>query len=434
MNKLIDFITKSIKSQFGKNFLSLTLGTGLSHLVPFLFLPVIGRLYEIQTFGEYGKYIVLIGLLGVGSTGRLELAVVAEQNTGNRFKLFNLSVLFSITSLLLISVFFYIIPFEDILKRFSLNKYLHVLNIRRFIIPGIFLFSLNQIQTSFFTSWKMFSFVSRQRLLQSTATALGMLGFGTFFSTTVYSLIYASLSSLFLVNLVYFIKWIDLYNNLGVNKGDKTYKELLIYYRNFPIFSSPMGMINYFCSSILSFFFMIFNLNTMLGFLVQTEKIVKAPLNILSNSLSHVFYQKISEYNNKSKELYLYTRVSAALFITNIIVLSPLFFWGEEIFSLILGEKWALAGRIAALLLPLYCLTTVISSVSNTYGKYRMNHLSLIWQIMYFFLLASFLFFYGKQFLEEDFSLFFYIYSFCAGVMYFIFWLGGYYIIKIKAK
>lgn len=50
------------------------------------------------------------------------------------------------------------------------------------------------------------------------------------------------------------------------------------------------------------------------------------------------------------------------------LILSPIFFYGQEIFAYIFGEEWSEAGNIAEIICPLVLSSFAVGSVSNIFS------------------------------------------------------------------
>ncbi|MEA1876778.1 MAG: hypothetical protein U9N86_07925, partial [Bacteroidota bacterium] len=100
------------------------------------------------------------------------------------------------------------------------------------------------------------------------------------------------------------------------------------------------------------------------------------------------------------------------------IIIVPLlvtFFWGEEIFELIFGESWLMAGRIASIMVPFYFMRFIASPISTIFSVMRKQYLGLIWQIIY--ALGTFSSFYFTR-LQADFAFSIQIYSLVGALLF----------------
>ncbi len=151
-----------------------------------------------------------------------------------------------------------------------------------------------------------------------------------------------------------------------------------------------MGLLNSISVDILIYVLNIFYSTTMVGLYTNASKVVNYPLNLITQSFTSVFYQKINETEKKVK---LYLMSFFINLILAIIAMIPIILCGEELFAFVLGEEWRMAGSIAKYLAPLTITSFAMRNVSNVFSLTRRNGILLIWQIIYLIVILSVLFF-----------------------------------------
>ena len=82
-------------------------------------------------------------------------------------------------------------------------------------------------------------------------------------------------------------------------------------------------------------------------------------------------------------ECYLY-KVSAILLLITFFPFAILTIYAPELFSVVFGEKWFMAGQFAQILIPAIALTFIVSTLSSTLGATKNNKVGAIWKIVYF--------------------------------------------------
>ena len=135
-------------------------------------------------------------------------------------------------------------------------------------------------------------------------------------------------------------------------------------------------------------------------------KIVNVPITIIMRSVGTVNFKYISLKVNKNEPIFNYMlKLTVVLFSITIIPILISTFFGKEIFTLILGEKWSYSGVI----LSTICISIVIKFVSLTlletaYPLKIVKILSL-WKI--FSVIATFISFLYFGRLLDDFYIFY---------------------------
>src|SRR5690606_4671467 len=122
--------------------------------------------------------------------------------------------------------------------------------------------------------------------------------------------------------------------------------------------------------------------------------VVIAPISLVSQAVSNIFYQKITEDVNKNN----YKQVRST-FLKTLALLSTigipgfmvLWFFGEMLIPVIFGSNWILSGTIAKSLSFVFLIQIVVGPISGpiliALGKIKLN---AIWQYSRFvFMLVS---------------------------------------------
>jgi O-antigen/teichoic acid export membrane protein len=193
--------------------------------------------------------------------------------------------------------------------------------------------------------------------------------------------------------------------------------------KNFPIFSLPMGILNSISGNIIIYVLTIFFTKQLVGLYSNAFRVINYPLNFISSSFTSVFYQKINETKNKVK-IYLisyFVNLFAA-----IIILLPIFFWGDLIFSFVLGSQWEVSGKLASIISPLAIASFAMRNVSDVFSATKKNQFLLIWQIIYLLLAITIIYFYRDAAIEILLSYF----TLIGSLMYFILAFSGFLILK----
>jgi O-antigen/teichoic acid export membrane protein len=89
------------------------------------------------------------------------------------------------------------------------------------------------------------------------------------------------------------------------------------------------------------------------GFLAMADRLMRAPINITTNTMRQVVLQKFSEIWNAGRPIR--TQLTRTVVVLAVLVIVPLtVFWtsGEELLAFILGDRWRTAGRYIEILSP----------------------------------------------------------------------------------
>jgi O-antigen/teichoic acid export membrane protein len=334
-------------------------GNTMSQVIPFVVAPILSRIFSPEEFAVLANFMAIVSVIGIISTGRLELAVPipVEQKKAQEivFTGFVITVLLGILSLL-IPLFAYQIG--EMYNDSQLSTYLWLAPL------AIISFGLLGLTSNWNLRHERFHQLSLGKIIQSVvnnglAALLGYIGWG------INGLIISWILSQY-VNILILL--------IGVNKkvnykdyGLITLKTTLKEYKDFPLINSLHAFSDIFITQ----FILYWIISTYFGFLelglfAMMNKYVKAPIILISSSVSQLFYIEAGKAINKGESLYpiikktVRTSVIFAIPFTIILLLL-----GPFIFKLYLGEKWELAGVYAQCLAPMLFLYFILSPISG---------------------------------------------------------------------
>jgi O-antigen/teichoic acid export membrane protein len=374
----------NLKSEFIKNIFTLLSGSTIAQVITLLAIPVLTRIFTPQDFGFFAVYFSLATIVSTIATGRYELAIMLP-----KYKKDALSIVKG--SLIIVFITSIICLIAIIILKSSSSKLI------QFIEPGYFYFlplsvllmGFIKVYSQWFSRQKEFKIIAISGIAQSGSTAGLNIFSGLYFYLQSTGLFIGHIVGQFFQFVIFFFTFkrrekTDL-KEISTTDIKTQLKENI----NFPYYSAPMGFLNSISVDILIYMLTIFYSTTIVGLYTNATKVVNYPLNLISQSFTSVFYQKISE-TEKKVELYLLS------FFINLglatIAMIPIVFWGEELFAFVLGNDWTIAGSIARYLAPLTITSFAMRNVSNIFSLTRRNGVLLIWQIIYLIVILSVVF------------------------------------------
>ena len=121
------------------------------------------------------------------------------------------------------------------------------------------------------------------------------------------------------------------------------------------------------------------------GFYSLGLVVLKMPLNIISSALSQVFYQKACEGKNvKGCNDELVESLMDKLMFIGILPTMILAIVGEELFSVVFGEKWFAAGSYTQILAPWAFSWFISSPLSTLFAVYERQGAALSVDFVFF--------------------------------------------------
>jgi len=409
-----------LKSEFSRNLLTLMTGTTIAQAIPIAISPILTRIYTPEDFGVLALYLAISSIIGVIVTGRYELAIMLPKKKSDAEKLVLLSliitIVISLITLMVVVVFNQRIT--QLLGSPRISQWLY------FVPLTIFFTGVYQSFNYWSNRQKRYKNLVASRVTQSTVNSGVQLGAGIE-GITQYGLISGNIIGQGIASLL--LAKIILKKNNNFFKINRAIKliALLKRYKKLPLYSAPMGFVNSISNQIKPLVFSSIFSTGIVGWVFMAERMLRAPLSIISSSFGEVFFQKFVNSDNK---LNIYIKSYFLLLLLSLFFLSPILFWGELIFEKIFGIEWKEAGKVASIMYPMVCISFATSAISSIFTAMEINEISLLWQIIYFIGLVFIItFFYNDGYIV----LMKYLVYWGSG-MYFILFLVGGYCIKIK--
>lgn len=411
-----------INSTYFKNLLLLTSGVGFSQLIPLLLLPILTRFFSPYDFGILAIFLALIQLIAIVGTFRLEMAVVLPKKDTDA-AILCLLAFFALSLISCIVLLLAFVSWELFFSKLISPLYKDLLGGNNnmingsyfpfvfYLIPlGAFFLGCYNILYSWNNRLELYKDMSYSHIIHSAfSTPLAIIFYFSPFKlfALLLSQVIARIMACFLLlkSLISTVRLISsdvFYNN---------YRSLIRNYRQFVFFETPHSIINFFSQKmILGAFTTLFGVFTV-GVFDLADKILAKPLGIISNSFKTVFYKRLTTAKNKilifKKSIFLMTVISLLLTF-------PFYLMPDSFFVFVLGPEWGDTGRYIKLLCPLLFSRFIFNVITPTLSYTLQNHYLLIWQVLYFILLAI-LFFILRNQVVEDFLL---IYALFGAFMY----------------
>ncbi|MHC1702822.1 MAG: lipopolysaccharide biosynthesis protein [Tenuifilaceae bacterium] len=408
-------ISKYFKNDFIRNVFTLFTGNALATSITLVSIPILTRLYTPEEFGAVALFIGMINVFSVASNGRYDMAIVLPKRNGQAFHLLIgsiiIALIFSLISFLIVIIFN-----NKLTGLFDSTIYKRII---WFLPLCVFLVGSHKSLYYWFNRTRSFKLMGSNRIVQS-AGQNGVRLFRDIFSNGHWGLAIGYIVGEFLAWVMFtiqiFRKEFWRFKYLSLKTTLKSIKE----YSNFPLFLMPMGVLNSFSVYLLVFALSLVTTSAMVGHYERAWRVINFPLSLISSSFGSVFYEKMNRTNNR-KRLYLLSYFGN-LGIA-ILILSPIAFWGEQIFSFVLGDDWYIAGKIARIILPLTIFSFATECVSTVFSIIKKNQLLLIWQIVYLAVVLGWIIF------ANNFDVYFLltIYSVGGAILYAILAFIGFY-------
>ncbi len=368
-------IKSIITNEFVKNVFSLFTGNALAQSISLVSIPILTRLYTPEEFGAVALFIGMVNVFSIASNGRYDMAIVLPKKNGQAFHLLigsiAITLIFSIISLLIVLLFF-----DRLTGMFEAHVYKKII---WFLPLCIFLLGSHKSLTYWFNRSRSFRLIGVNRVIQNagqTGVRLCREMFSNGHWGQVVGFVAGEVLSWGTMVIQLFRREFWRFKYLSIKTTFKSFRE----YFNFPLYLMPMGILNTFSTYLLVFALSLITSSALVGHYERAWRVINFPLSLISSSFGSVFYEKMNRTSNR-RRLYVYSYIGNLCLA--LLILFPIAFWGESIFCFVLGNDWAVAGRIARFILPLTVFGFATECISTVFSVTKKNQLMLIWQVVY---------------------------------------------------
>lgn len=400
----------------GDSFLMI-LSSGIAQVILIITTPIITRLYSPTEFGEFTIFSNIAMILIPIINARYDLLIVNTKNDRSANILSQISFLISLLILLIL------IPIFAISAWLYPNFILDFI----FIIIMLFLVSLTNIFTNYLNKERKYKVLSLINVFRAGSMALLQIIFGLLALGSLGLIIGFSLSYIAGITLGY--KTFKKHFNIVRDKEET--KALFLENKNQLVYSTPSILLNSLSFSVVVFFIGILYTNTEVGIYGMAIRVLGIPVTIISLGLSKIFMQQADDYYIEYGNFRnLLLKFSSILVIVSIILYVPLYLFSEELVNILLGHSWVDAITVIKIVIPLFVIRLIVSTVSLSVIVLQKQQLELILQAL--FLIGTTATFVISKMLNLTFLNFVSINTVVLIVSYMIFFIALYYFAKNK--
>lgn len=334
-----------------KRVIQLSTATALGQLITFLASPILTRLYSTEDFSQYAVFYSLALTLSVIATLRLEYALPKSESpvVASKIAGFAVDTIWKATSIIAVIVAITYFALGGISFYFA-------------IVPlGVIVIAIPQVYNFLSTRLELYQLNSTFKLVNAVlvngiSILLGWLAFGPY-GLGVGFLAGQLLSYLF---LRFGVK-----RKINVTPTDIFKSGEWPQHRSHAWFNTTQGIIETLQLSGITWLLNVLFQNSDAGLYFMCWKIIQMPVNLISNTVFQVQFNKAADLRNERQSYYtLIRKTSFLLFIGSTIIALILAFFGPTLFALFFGAEWREAGVIAQYLAPFFVFYFSVSPFS----------------------------------------------------------------------
>jgi len=366
-----------LKNNLLKNSSTLFLGTLIAFSVSFAFNAYFRRILSDEFFANYEVVFRLSSILAVVFSARYGMALVTPDKNEQSYSLFwganGIAILSGLITLLSIILF-----------ELQIGAWIGLENTSYlFLVPIISLvMALNQNLNFLFTRLKKFKEQSLFKLFHR---------FGE--GGVIISLIGVVGSSLLIVGDLLGRVLISVFGYFILIKKEKqlfkislaSIKAELIRYKEYPLYNALPSLFNTISLMLPMLLINKYYSNYETSKVGLSFQVLAIPLSLLASSISQVVLQKVSQDRTEERKIGKdVLQLFWVLLIAAVVGIASILFFGEELFSLIFGDSYAVSGYYAKVLVFSVALKLIVSPFSVILPALNKIKLGSYWQLFYF--------------------------------------------------
>lgn len=400
-----------------RNFVTMLSGNALSQFIPFLIAPILTRLFTPEDFAVYSNFLAIATMVGIVAAGRLELAIPVTKD-----KKHAQDVVF--TGLVITLLLTFVSLLFPIFSEFFAEMYSspELADFLIYIPIAVMTFGLLGISTNWVLKHKKYSALSFSKIGQSLfgnglSATFGYIGWGV--DGLIFGWFIGQIAGVLV--LILFMDKPD--RNEGYNIT--TLKSTIREYKDFPMINSLHAFTDIFATQFLLFWIITYTFGMKeLGLFAMMHKYVRAPIGLITSSVSQIFYAEVSSAINNGKSpvpiLKKTLTTSTAFSIPFILVIV---FLGPDIFDWYFGHEWRVAGEFARMITPMLFLLFVLSPISSIPILLNKQRLGYLFATMGYAINLSAFWFASEWGMNFNYGLLVYSIVFAIFQLFYLYWL-----------
>lgn len=332
-----------MSSKLLRSLISVASGTLAGQVVVLAFSPIITRIYGPEVFGLQGLFLSMISILGPITALRFPMAIVIAQTQKEADQILSLGLTVALATMVVMEAAL-LVAFQADVLLLSMEK----LGGLVFLLPlALFLTSIQEtidIRTARLGRFRLIAkVIALQALIANLARVLGGWGLAPTASVLVFTTTLAPAIQGIMLEAgnkehrarLAWLSWVEV-------------KNLIVKYRDFPLYRAPTDMIGAMSQSIpVLMLASIFSPSTA-GFYVLARSVINLPLNVIGGAVGNVYYSRFAEIDRNGERLFPAVWKSTAahffLFGLPILIISPIF---PKAFAIVFGSEWQISGEFA---------------------------------------------------------------------------------------
>ena len=349
-------------------------GNILAQAIPLLALPFLARLYSLEEFGFFAFYVAICSMGSLSSAGRYDVAIIAATRASHKSLLARLSLMMIALAALVALVA------SGILYQLAIVS-LDWLVLLPAGIVGVALFNLSNNLRNDQEAYGKLTLNVTSRSIVWVAVSLGLHEY--------------QLGLLIAFALSYW--FVALINAINIRQqvvampfNSRLLRAVAQRYRQYPLFNAPHALLTSANLNIPNLFLPAFGHTALLGAYSQANKALVTPWQLIANALFKIYFKTTATRIDNQQPVLPAFRKFLTVYAIGLLPVFVAGFWLVEPFMLLLlGEEWAVAGKIGVMLLPWIYLRAVGGILAFVPLILSMQRAAFLYEIAYSICMAA---------------------------------------------
>ncbi|MHB1475863.1 MAG: oligosaccharide flippase family protein, partial [Dermatophilaceae bacterium] len=228
---------------------------------------------------------------------------------------------------------------------------------------GVFSAAVMQSCSYWFTRQGAFKTVAHARSMMGILTAASAIALGA--AGVSSGLIISLVAGYLVTGVVLLVALAPSVRGLASRATRSSLRRAACEFREFPLLNSPHALLDTVRESLTLMLTGALFGPTALGLLSQTLRVLRAPMSLIGQAVSQVYFPKASRLHSEGKSISPLTRgTMMGVLAVSIPIYLVVLIAGPSLFSIVFGPDWTMSGTYARILSPWLALVLVVSSLS----------------------------------------------------------------------
>lgn len=405
-----NFLKNIQDTAFSRNVITLMTGSLIAQSIPIAISPLLTRLYTPEEFGVLALFVTISTLLSTVVTARYEQAILLPEKESEAIDITKLCLLIAlVVSFLFLIV---ILLFHDWIVQFfkapELSFWLYLIPLLTFSVGVYNAYNYYSIRQ------KQFKDIASADVYKSTTIGVAQLAIGML-KEGAFGLLFGKVLSVIVAPLYL---WKKASFSLELTPISSL-KAVAKRYVGFPKFIMWGGFFNNLATYAIQLLIPVFYSTNLLGFFSLVYRVLGAPFTFISHSVGQVFIEEaIREKKANGHAVAIVKKVLGQLSLLSALGFGGSYFFLEELFAIVFGEEWRIAGTYAKYLLPFFMIKFIVSPLTNIHAVFEKLKLSFLLQLAMLTLSLSCMLY--AHFVELSFEAFLKLFSGVLSLFYLV--------------